>query len=169
MHPTGMNRLTQWILYEAWIVALELALVAALAISLAYWTWAAVSPAVVAAPSSSTGAEAARSEQIASQNLFGAASQGATTSARGASAGITLLGVFSGSRAGEGRAILVRQGARPATVAAGESIAEGIMLREVHPDYVIVLHDGVPERVDLERRALRAAPTPAGAPSPVRK
>ena len=169
MHPTGMNRLTQWILHEAWIVALELVLVAALAISLAHWTWVAVSPVVVAAPSSSAGTDAARPEQIASQNLFGAASAGAATSARSASAGITLLGVFSGRRAGEGRAILVRQGGRPATVAAGESIAEGIMLREVHPDYVIILRDGVPERVDLERRALRAAPTPAGAPSPVQK
>jgi hypothetical protein len=79
MHPTGMNRLTQWILHEAWIVALELVLVAALAISLAHWTWVAVSPVVVAAPSSSAGTDAARPEQIASQNLFGAASPGAAT------------------------------------------------------------------------------------------
>lgn len=155
-----MNRLTHWILHEAWIVALELALVAALAISLAYWTWIAISPAAVAAPSSANAPVADRTEQIANRNLFGVASAGPASAPRSAGAGLTVLGVFSGKRPGEGRAIISRQGSRPVTVAAGESITDGLALQEVHPDHVVVLRDGVPERVDLERRVSRAA-TPA--------
>lgn len=163
-----MNRLTHWILHEAWIVALELALVAALAISLAYWTWVALSPAAVAAPMQSSSHDLDRPEQLASRNLFGASSAGAAAGPRTVSAGITVLGVFAGKRSGEGRAILVRQGSRPASIAAGESITEGLALQEVHPDHVIILRNGVSERIDLERRTSRsaspagAAPTPAG-------
>lgn len=160
-----MNRVTYWILHEAWIVLLELALVAALAISLAYWTWVAISPPRVAAPTSADAPADARTEQLANRNLFGVAATGPATAARIASAGLTVLGVFSGSRSGEGRAIVARQGSRPVTVATGESIADGLSLKEVHPDYVIVLRDGVPERLDLERRAARVAVPSAAAQS----
>lgn len=152
-----MNRLTHWILHEAWIVALELALVAALAISLAYWTWVAISPAAVGAPSSANAPAADRPEQVANRNLFGVASAGPAQAPRSASAGLTVLGVFSGKRPGDGRVIIARQGSRPVTVAAGESIADGLTLQEVHPDHVIVLRNGVPERVELERRVSRGA------------
>lgn len=162
-----MNRLTQWILHEAWFVALELALVAALAISLAYWTWVAISPPTVAAPILPTGSASDRPEQLANRDLFGVASAGAATGPRSAGAGLTLLGVFSGKRSGEGRAILVRQGSRPVVVSAGDSMADGIELREVHPDHVIILRNGVPERVDLERRVSR--PGPLIAPAQARK
>jgi type II secretory pathway component PulC len=164
-----MNRLTQWILHEAWIVALELALVAALAISLAYWTWVAVSPPTMAAPMSSTGSASDRPEQLANRDLFGVAAAGAAAAPRSAGAGLTLLGVFSGKRPGEGRAILGRQGSRPAIVSAGESMADGIALREVHPDHVIILRNGVPERVDLERRVSRPTPLPLVVPAQVGK
>ena len=164
-----MNRLTQWILHEAWIVTLELALVAAIAISLAYWTWAAISPASVAAPVLSTGSTSDHPEQLANRDVFGVASAGVTAGPRSAGAGLALLGVFSGKRPGEGRAILARQGSRPAIISAGESMADGIVLREVHPDHVIILRNGVPERVDLERRISRPGPLPLIAPAQVRK
>lgn len=164
-----MNRLTQWILHEAWIVALELALVAAIAISLAYWTWAAISPATVAVPILPAGSASDRPEQLANRDLFGVASAGVTAGPRNAGAGLTLLGVFSGKRPGEGRAILARQGSRPAIVSAGESMADGVALREVHPDHVIILRNGIPERVDLERRVSRPAPLPLIAPAQVSK
>lgn len=153
-----MNRLTHWILHEAWIVVLELALVAALAVSLAYWTWVAISPPTIAAPSSAAAPAADRPEQLANRNLFGVASTGPAAAPRSAGAGLTVLGIFSGKRPGEGRAILARQGSRPVTVATGESIADGLELQEVHPDHVVVLRNGVPERVELERRVTRAAP-----------
>jgi type II secretory pathway component PulC len=164
MHPTGMNRLSHWIVHEAWIVALELALVAAFAVGLAYWTWLAFSPATLAAPSLPGRGEADRAEPLANRDLFGAAPNTASA-ARRSSVGLTLLGVFSGKRPGEGRAILVAQGSRPATLAVGESFAGGAVLHEVHPDHVIVLRDGVPERVELERRVARQAAPGAGAPA----
>jgi hypothetical protein len=48
-------------------------------------------------------------------------------------------------------------------------MADGIALREVHPDHVIILRNGVPERVDLERRVSRPAPLPLIAPAQARK
>jgi type II secretory pathway component PulC len=163
-----MNRLTYWIVHEAWIVALELALVAALAASLAYWTWVALSPKTMASTVHSSEPVADRTEPVRNRNLFGVAQAGGAASARRASAGITLLGVFSGRRPGEGRAIFARQGSRATTVATGESITDGVLLQEVHPDHVIVLRDGVPERVELERRAVRQAAPAAAAPVQVR-
>lgn len=159
-----MNRLTHWIVYEAWIVALELLLVAAIAIGLAYWTWAAISPATLAASPASSRADSDRPEPLANRNLFGDSQAGATTGARRTSVGLALLGVFSGKRPTEGRAILAAQGSRPATVAVGESFAGGMVLQEVHPDHVIVLRDGVPERVEVERRVARMATSGAVAP-----
>ena len=153
-----MNRLTHWILHEAWIVVLELALVAALAVSLAYWTWVAIAPSSLGASSSAGAPAADRPEQIAHGNLFGVASTAPAAAPRSTGGGLTVLGIFSGKRAGQGRAIIGRQGARPVTVAAGESIADGLSLQEVHPDHVIVLRNGVPERIELERRVTRVAP-----------
>ena len=164
-----MNRLTHWILNEASMVALELTLVAALAISLAYWTWVAISPATVAAPMLSAGPGSGRPEQLASGNLFGATSPGVATGPRSAGAGFTLVGVFSGERPGEGRAIFGRQSGRPASIATGESVTEGVTLHEVHPDHVIVLRNGVAERIDLERRVARPLPPTATAPAQVQK
>jgi type II secretory pathway component PulC len=168
MHATAMNRLTHWILHEAWIVMLELALVAALAVSLAYWTWVAIAPASVGVPSSAAAPATDRAEQVAHRNLFGVVSSAPAAAPRAASAGLTVLGIFSGRRSGEGRAIIARQGSRPVTVATGESIADGLSLQEVHPDHVIVLRNGVPERLDLERRVTRAASIGPAAPTQVR-
>jgi len=164
-----MNRLTYWILHEAWIVALELALVAALAISLAYWTWVAISPATVAAPLLSSGQLADRPEQLASRNLFGVASTGVAAGPRSASVGLKVLGIFSGEQPGAGRAILAQQGGRPRTVSPGEAIADGLTLHEVHPDHVIILRNGVPERVDLERRVSNLVVPAKAAPAQVRR
>ena len=164
-----MNRLTHWILHEAWIVMLELALVAALAISLAYWTWVAIAPASVGAPASAGTRAADRPEQIANRNLFGVASTAPAAAQRSAGGGLTVLGIFSGKQSGEGRAIIARQGARPVTVATGESIADGLSLQEVHPDYVVVVRNGVPERVELERRVQRFAPPAGAVPTQVRQ
>jgi len=162
-----MNRLTHWILHEAWNVALELALVAALAISLAYWTWVAITPATAAAPTLSAGQVSDRPEQLASRDLFGIASAGVASGPR--SVGLKVLGIFSGQQPGAGRAILARQGSRPTTVSAGESITDGVTLHEVHPDHVIVLRNGVPERVDLERRVSQMVTPAAATPGEVRK
>jgi hypothetical protein len=158
-----MDRLKHLRLREAGIFLLEIALVAVLAMSLARWTWVAATPRATAAPALPEQSGAQPRGPVVKRQLFGAAQDGVQPVA-GAGGGLTLLGVFSERRPGAGRAILGRQGSRPALVAAGESIGEGLVLGEVHPDHVIVLRDGAPERVDLERRAAHAAPPVARAP-----
>jgi type II secretory pathway component PulC len=86
----------------------------------------------------------------------------------GAGPALVLLGILSEPDT-RGRAILSGAGSRPATIAAGEQIADGIVLQEVHPDHVIILRQGVRERIDLERSSQRAAPSPAPARVPGRR
>jgi len=151
--------LKHWNLRAAGIALLEIALVVALAVSLARWTWAALTPRVAAATTVPEQLDAQPRAPVVQRHLFGVA-QGGALPAADAGTGLTLLGVFSGRRPGAGRAILARQGSKPAIVAAGESIADGLVLREVYPDHVIILRDGAPQRIDLERRASLAAPPP---------
>jgi hypothetical protein len=153
-------------LREAGILSLEIALVAALAISLAYWTWVAVTPRAMAASALVEQQAAQPPGPVARRPLFGAAQEGVQPVAD-AGGGLALLGVFSEHRPEAGRAILARQGSRPVSVVVGESIGEGLVLREVHPDHVIILREGVPVRIALERRTAHAAPPDAR--MPVRK
>jgi Type II secretion system protein C len=160
--------LIRWLRHEAWIDLLELALVAALGVGLAHWTWLAIAPHAVSSPGVRAGAPTMPAGAQAEREFFGPA-QGAPVTAR-ASVGPTLvlLGVLSEPDT-RGRAILSGSGSRPATVAAGEQIADGIVLQEVYPDHVIILRQGVPERIDLERGSQRAAPSPAPARVPGRR
>lgn len=154
-----MQSLKHWNLHEAGIALLEIALVAALAVSLARWTWVALTPRASAATAVAEQPGAPPRVPLAARHLFGVALQAAQPAASTAS-GLALLGVFSDRRPDAGRAIFSRQGSRPLSVAAGESIADGLVLREVHPDHVILLREGVPERVDLERRTAQVTPPP---------
>lgn len=164
-----MDRLKQWILHEAGIAMLEVALVAGLAVSFAYWTWVAVSPRVAAATAFPAQAEPQSRGPIVKRHLFGVALEDAATQTKGAATGLSLLGVFARGNPGAGRAIVAPQGAKPAIVAAGEAIADGLVLLEVHPDHVIVLRNGVPERVDLERVTTRAVAPLSASRLPGRK
>lgn len=158
-----MDSLKHWILHEAGIATLEIALVALFAVSLAHWTWVAVSPRVAAATALAARAEPQGQGPLVKRHLFGVALEGAPTQASDVApgAGLSLLGVFARGDPGAGRAILAREGARAAMVAAGEAIADGLVLREVHPDHVIVVRNGVPERVDLQRGVARTQVRPA--------
>jgi Type II secretion system protein C len=154
-----------WMKYEAWIDLLELALVAALGVGLAHVTWLAMAPRTPGAPSAIAQSAQPQAGAVAARQLFGAA--GGASSARSVvtATGLVLLGVFSMPEPGAGRAILRVQGNRPALVAAGEAIADGVQLHEVHADHVIVLRQGVAERIDLERRS-RSSPPPASVRTP---
>jgi len=156
--------LIRWIRHDAWIDLLDLALVAALGIGLAYWTWLVLAPRVVAAPGALADAAAVQPAAVAGQGLFGA-SRPTQRAVAPASGGLVLLGVLSGPDS-NGRAILARQGSRPVSVAAGEELSDGIVLREVHPDYVVISRQGIPERIELQRGGARAAPPPAAARAP---
>lgn len=156
-----------WMKYEAGIDLLELVLVAALGVGLAHWTWLAMAPRTAGAPSAI--AQSAQPQPgAAARQVFGAPGAAPTTKRAVTATGLVLLGVLSAREPGAGRAIIAMQGSRPALVAAGEPIADGVELQEVHADHVIVLRQGVAERIDLERRS-RSSPPPAALPAPARK
>lgn len=154
----------RWIRHDAWIDLLELALVAALGVGLAYWTWLVIAPRAVAAPGALAEAAAVQPAAQAGRDLFGA-SRPAQRSVAPASGGLVLLGVLSGPDA-HGRAILAGQGSRPVSVAAGEEVSDGVVLKEVHPDHVIISREGTPERIELQRGGERAAPPPTASRVP---
>jgi hypothetical protein len=155
----------RWMKHEAWIEVLELALVAALGVALAHLTWLALTPRTAGTPSALGESAQSQSATLVARQVFGAAGGGSTAKRGVAATGLVLLGVFSSPDPGAGRAILRVQGSRPAVIAAGEQIADGVELHEVHADHVIVLRQGTPERIDLERGASRASAPPAVLPA----
>lgn len=155
-----------WMKNEAWIDLLELVLVAALGVGLAQVTWLAMAPRTAAAPGAVAQSAQPPPGAAAARHVFGAPRSDSTAKRVDTATGLVLLGVFSSPEPGGGRAILGMQGSRPAQVAVGETIADGVELHEVHADHVIVLRRGTPERIELQRGSSRAAPqAPSRAPA----
>jgi hypothetical protein len=151
----------------AWIDLLELVLVAALGIGFAHVTLLTLSPRTAGSPSALAQSAQPQPGAAAARHMFGAARSDSTAKRVDTAKSLVLLGVFSGPEPGAGRAILGMQGSRPVDVAVGEPIADGVELHEVHADHVIVLRQGIAERLELERRASRASPPAAvRAPAP---
>ena len=159
----------RWIKHEAWIDVLELVLVSALGVGLAHVTWLALTPRTAGIPSAVGDSAQTQPSAAAARQVFGAPSGTFTAKPGVTTTGLVLLGVFSSPAPGAGRAIVRVQGSRPALVAAGEPIADGVQLHEVHADHVIVLRQGTPERIELERGAARASPPPDPLRTPARK
>lgn len=146
-----------WVLNKGSVIFIEFALVVALAVSLAYWTWIAVAPRPVAISAAQIQPTPPQPAMIAKRHLFGVA-RGETVAPAGNSASggrLVVVGVFAGSGPETGRAMLALDGAKSVLVAVGDEVAAGIVVREVHPDYVLVTRDGAPERVNLERQGAR--------------
>jgi type II secretory pathway component PulC len=152
---------------EAWIDLLELVLVAALGVGLAHVTLLTMAPRTAGAPSALAQSAQPQPGAAAARHMFGAARSDSTAKRVDTAKSLVLLGVFSSTEPGAGRAIVGMQGSRPVHVAVGEPIADGVELHEVHADHVIVLRQGIAERLELERRASRASPPAAvRAPAP---
>ena len=145
------------IVIAAWIVA-----IAALAFTLAHWTWRWLGPSPATMPPAAPVADAA--QRIANAHLFGAAARAGAAGPSVASSTIgelRLLGVFA-QRDGGGYA-LFRAGTRgPLLVAAGQDIGSGVHLESVRPDGVTLSEGGV--RHDI---ALRPAATTGERPRAV--
>ena len=146
-----IGRLKNWLRGGAWYFLLDLALIAALAASLAHWTWVALTPRAIAASALTSRSDLQRVTPTIKPHLFGAA-QGAAAGAASASK-VRLVGVLSPRVPGAGRAIFALENGKSRTAGAGETIASGLVLQEVHPDHVLVSRNGAIERVKLERRA----------------
>lgn len=124
---------------------LDAALVAALAVTMAYWTWVLAAPAAVAASSYSAPAAPDAAAAARMRALFGA-----PRAAPAAEGPLRLAGVVAPSRA-----VFAVQGAKPRAARPGEEIVPGTILREVHRDHVVVERNGALERLGLERDARR--------------
>jgi len=149
-------QLKHWLRRGGWVPLLDLLLIAALGISLAHWTWVALTPRAIAASALTGQLEAQRASTIAKRNLFGMA-QGEKASPvvdAPPSSGIRLLGIISRGVAGGGRAIFALETGKPKTVEAGAQVVPGLLLKEVHSDHVLVARSGLIERMRLDRRAV---------------
>jgi general secretion pathway protein C len=124
---------------------LDAALVAALAVTMAYWTWVLVAPAAVAASSYAAPAALDAAAAARMRALFGA-----PRAAPAAAGPLRLVGVVAPSRA-----VFALQGGKPRAARPGEEIVPGTILREVHRDHVVVERNGALERLGLERDARR--------------
>jgi general secretion pathway protein C len=142
------GRLKNWLGGEALFFLLESVLVVALAATAAYWTWAFLAPRTIAASvhvaSTTPGADGAASRQ-----LFGARGNAPEPAS---SLKLRLVGVASRPAAEAGRAVFVLDNGKSKAAKAGESIVPGAVLREVHPDHVLLERGGAMERLTLERR-----------------
>lgn len=130
-----------------WLAA-DLAVVVAVALVLAHWTIALVSPRAIAAPQAASGAKAEDVRVLAERHLFGASSAAASEAPAGSR--LRLVGVVAPNRA-----LVAVDGGKARSVAVGESVAPGVVLLEVHAEEAVVTSNGAPERLRLPRRDAR--------------
>jgi hypothetical protein len=123
-------------------LALDLALIAALAVAAAYCTWVLLAPRAKAAPELAE-ARVAESVSPAARRLFA----GASAPQAAASGPVRLVGVIAPGRA------LFSENGRPRAAAVGDSVGE-LVVREVHADHGVVSRRGALERLSLERRSV---------------
>ena len=148
-----ISRFKDWLQHGAWHLFLELLLITALGISLAYWTWAAVTPPAVAAPTFQSQAETVTPITGIKRELFGSALEENSALAPMIAA-VKLVGVIAPHAQRTGRAIFMLDGGKPSTVAVGDPVSAGWVLEEVHADHVVLSRDGLIERIKLERRGI---------------
>ncbi|MGZ5033028.1 MAG: type II secretion system protein N [Usitatibacter sp.] len=135
---------------------LVVALVLVLAWQLAYWTWVFVAPpATQSFPEDRGGVDLA-----AVASLFGASAPAGTASTA-SSPSLKLKGVIAPTPGTEASAIFSTGSGKDIAVYVDREVQPGMKLVEVDPDHVVVLREGVRERIDLE--TLRAGSGAANA------
>ena len=131
-----------------------LGLIIVLGFQLAHWSWAFIAPRpgnpAFSAPQ--INAESA-AHTIAAAHLFGQTTQpSAAVSNDHSLPNIRLKGVFAAVSRQNSYAI-VNTGIRiDQTLRIGEDILPGIQLKSVHPLYIVVSHDGVLKRLNLDNK-----------------
>ena len=118
-----------------------------LGVMLARWSWVLLAPhaaATAVVPESGAAVEAVQ--------LFGAAVSSVSLTEVVALPNVRLMGVFAAETGRAAFAVLKLDDNRQLGIAVGESMASGAKLLEVHPDYVLLEHVGVQQRVNLERK-----------------
>jgi general secretion pathway protein C len=142
-----------------------LVLIIILAAQLAHWTWVFFLPGqeVSTLNTVQTDAESA-ARIITAEHLFGSSAQaGGPVSNDNASLNIRLTGVFAANRRADSYAIINTGTKTDQTVRVGDEIQPGVKLKAVHPQYIIVNHDGVPKRIKLEQKGQELSLIQSGA------
>ena len=117
-----------------------------LGVLLAQWSWVLFAPHATA-----IAAVAEREAAAEAGQLFGVAAAFGVKSAEGvALPNVRLVGVFAAGPGKPGFAVLKLDDKRQVGVVMGEDVAPGTKLLEIHPDYVLLEHAGVQQRVNLE-------------------
>lgn len=143
-----------------WFASFAMFLV--LCASVAYWAMQLLQPPLraVAAPPQAAAPELSLDP---ARGLFGGSAAASLAS------NYQLKGVVAAARSDDSVAILSADGKPAKAVAAGGELTPGVIVREVHPQYVLLSESGVVKRVELAVRAVGqgAADLPPGAASPV--
>jgi len=128
---------------KRWPLLTSFVLFIALCASAAYWVMQLYKPPVraVAAPPAQV---ASAPDPRAASALFGGR-QGAVAVATN----YQLRGVVASGTGGESVAILAVEGKPPQAVRTNHEIQPGVVIKEVHPRYVLLQENGVTKRVDL--------------------
>ncbi len=145
-----------------------LALIIVLGAQLAHWSWEFFLPNREASTLNAvqTDAEAA-ARTIIAEHLFGSSTQaggaGSPVGNDNGSLNIRLTGVFAANRRSDSYAIINTGTKTDQTVRVGDEIQPGVKLKAVHPQYIIVNHDGVPKRIKLEQKGQELSLVQTGA------
>jgi type II secretory pathway component PulC len=86
---------------------------------------------------------------IVSANLFGGGAAPAMAAAQPSSLNLRLKGVYAAPGKFLSFAILSVDGHSDIGVVVGSEVKSGVKLTEVNPDYILIVHDGLIERVNL--------------------
>jgi len=135
-----------------------------------WFVYVTTPPVMPAAPGRESVTIAAATQAAAEAHVFGAAPVAGGIAM--STLNVKLKGVFAGGGGAPGYAI-VNTGGRDQSARVGTEISPGVALDSVHPRHIVLKHNGIFERVNLEERPLLAqtaarpaAPPPAAAPAP---
>jgi general secretion pathway protein C len=107
---------------------------------------------------------AASAQAVTAANLFGPGSSQPAADARPTSLNLRLKGVYAAAGDFSGFAIISVDGRPDIGVIKGSEIKPGIKLNAVNADHIVIVHDGLIERVDLgSYKPGAAAPAPVAA------
>jgi len=144
-----------------------LLLIIVLAAQLAHWTWVFFLPSHEVSTLNAVQSDAeSAARTITAEHLFGRSTPaGSPVSSDSATLNIHLTGVFAAIGRASSYAIINTGVKTNQTVRVGEEIQPGVTLKAVHPLYIVVNHDGVPKRINLEQKGneqVLIQPGPAG-------
>jgi general secretion pathway protein C len=131
------------------VTLLTVAALAILALVVAHWTWAWLTP--VAEPRAELAMESGNA-RISASGFFGKPDRGMDSGMAQTGLAFRLLGVVSATAGHPGFAVVQFEPRQIRAVRAGEEIAPGVQLAEVEPDHVVLERAGIRETLSWPRK-----------------